>query len=68
MVLNYGLCFIYTETNPFEEMLTLLPLNDLWGNTPLHCIDVGGFFRLLPFLVAWAWGFWVGWFWVAILF
>ncbi len=59
MILDYGMCCLYTETISFEAVLSLLPLNDLRGNIPLHCIIVGRFLRLLPILVAWARCLWV---------
>jgi len=73
MIADYGLCHIYTETNSFEEALALHPFDDLGegGGVPLRYINVGRSFLLLPFLLARAWGFWVGqWLliWLIVLF
>ncbi len=60
MITDFGLCHIYEETNSVEESLALLSFDDFGGDIPWHLVHVGRFFRLLPFLVAWAQGFWVG--------
>ncbi len=65
------LCCIKKETNSVEELFALLSRDDVRGDAPLHLIQVGRFFWLLPFLVAWAHGFRFGWrplVWVAVLF
>ncbi len=70
MIADYSLSRVKKETNSVKESLTLHPFDDIRGDCPNHHIHVGRFFWLLPFLVAWAWGFWVGLrplVWVAIL-
>ncbi len=71
MVAVCGLCQFWIETNSLEEVLALQSFDEFRGNVPLHQVKVGRFLWLLPFLVAWARGFWVGLrplVWVAILF
>ncbi len=71
MVLDYGLCGFWTETNSLEYLLALLSFNDIGGDCPDHHIVVWWLVWLRPVLVIWAQGFWVGLLplvWLAVLF
>ncbi len=42
MVSDYGSCRVYAETNSFEEVLTLLSVNDLGGAAPFIILRLVG--------------------------